>query len=624
MPLPRRVHIIRANAQCRLPKRFLVFDTETESKTSLLNGQSEYHVLKLWCFQYYRVRKGKCELVSEGSGESCHDFWSEVSLRMSRKETLWVFAHNIPFDLTVTGFWALCMDRKFNITRYVVEDPPTIISAENKLGRIKLVDTLNYWPMALEKLGQSGQWPKLRMPTNEDSRSTWIEYCRRDVDILAQHLSALIEGIASQNLGNFQPTASGIAWGAYRHRFMAHKIIVHDNASALAIERGSYYGGRCDVWRLGKVDQKVCVLDVNSLYPYVMHEFPYPFRLRAVDQKPSIASLANPPKDCEAAALVRLNTPLAEFPVKRDGETLYAVGGFDTYLCGPELQRALRIGIVKKVFALAWYEVAYLFQDFVEYFCGRKIASKASGDLPSETLAKLMVNSLSGKFAQRGVRWQDDSEAVPEYAFGSWTDHGKGVGPPIEYRSIGWKVQRKVSGKEWYDSCPAISGWITSHAREYMQRLRAIAGIAQCFYTDTDSLHTTVEGMERLKSCGYLHPTAIGKLKVQSVSNSAHYYGWKDYEIDSGRVTVGLKKTAIRTPNGTWIQPEFERLANMVAHAELPYVVVKEREFKTPLSTVRGKVLDNGVVMPVELFMPDPYANLPFLQDMPDMPPHTS
>lgn len=66
-------------------------------------------------------------------------------------------------------------------------------------------------------------------------------------------MSQLLSYIGENDLGNWQPTGSGMAYATWRHKYLDHKVLVHDDADALTAERTAMHTGRAEAWRHGRV-----------------------------------------------------------------------------------------------------------------------------------------------------------------------------------------------------------------------------------------------------------------------------------------------------------------------------------------------------------------------------------
>ncbi|NBS69988.1 hypothetical protein EBT31_13895, partial [bacterium] len=97
-------------------------------------------------------------------------------------------------------------------------------------------------------------------------------------------------------------------------------------------------------------------------------------------------------------AEVYLETPSVPFVCRHENAVKYAIGKFWTVLCGDELGRALKEDLVRDVGRMAVYQIGPLFSDYVRHWYKAREKAKASGKPHEDLLAKMMMNSLYGKF----------------------------------------------------------------------------------------------------------------------------------------------------------------------------------------------------------------------------------
>src|SRR5260370_16896278 len=100
--------------------------------------------------------------------------------------------------------------------------------------------------MGLEALAPSVGLRKLTIPADTANRASWEKYCARDAEVTYRVVSELLGYIGSENLGNWQPTGAGMAYATWRHKFLTHRVLVHDDAPVLAGDRPPMHTGRAE------------------------------------------------------------------------------------------------------------------------------------------------------------------------------------------------------------------------------------------------------------------------------------------------------------------------------------------------------------------------------------------
>ncbi len=288
------------------------------------------------------------------------------------------------------------------------------------------------------------------------------------------------------------------------------------------IYREGYYGGRTEVFTRYGTDLNY--YDVNSLYPAPMHneQFPLGYPL----------STTHRDRDCLGYYRITAECPDLEIPLlpfRQDKKLIFPSGTFSGWYYSPEIDLAEELGYRITIHeGYEWLHQCNPFKEYVDYYY--KIKQDSTG--PKRYLAKLMLNALYGKFAQReeGLRLIDtrtitaaDLEEHDIYMYPNEED--------IAYMSC----------KRYSDFIkPHISGFITCYGRCYLYRYMLKAGLENIYYCDTDSIITSSE----LKSgIG----TGLGEMKLEARIDEGYFLLPKVYAFrnDKDEVTIRAKGLSV-------------------------------------------------------------------------------
>lgn len=306
------------------------------------------------------------------------------------------------------------------------------------------------------------------------------------------------------------------------------------------------------------------VYDVNSLYPSVMMGNLYPRQLIAYLDRGSIADLATWRQHLCLIARVRLSTPHVAYPVLHEGERYWCTGEYWTDLAGPELLSALDDGHVIDVGPIASYLPGRPFDSYVGSIYGQKVAAEVAGDELQRQLCKMLLNGLAGKFAQRMPRWEwSDMPAVPP-GWGPLARAVDGTPDTTKYRMIAGYVQQETSRLNGPESVPAITAYVCSYARLKMRALREAIGAFHVLYQDTDSLHLTDAGRDRVNALALVSGTTLGALRHEGSYSCGEYRGLKDYTLDGIHVVAGRSKDAKYFGHSFYTQDAVESLDSII------------------------------------------------------------
>lgn len=602
------------------PTNFAVFDTETKPDPKVSEDEDQYH--KLWFGYCYAFRRDGKQLTrtKDCLFKTPKEFWDFLLTRLDEKRPLWVFAHNIPFDLTIVDAWLSGDAHRISVDLPVLDDPPIILLCSHPRGKLCFVDTFNYWKVSVADIGKSVGFPKLERPEHFNFGPEWKEYCKTDVMVLVKAITNLLAWLEDNNLGSLKYTTPGIAMSIFKHKFMPDKtIMVHTDDACLKLERDAYHGGLVQPFFIGTIKQKTFKVDVNSLYPAMMKK-PYPIRLLGVHDSMSIRDLKKVLVHNGAVANVSIESDYDPYPVYYDNRLIEATGKFTVPLCGAELIHALDHNHVTKVGRVQVYQMMHIFDDYVDFFWEMRKKYPKETHAMENLFAKLMLNSLYGKFGQQSHVWIDltpmslqavyslvgmdmpdiynDYDNLPVFPIGIeyWTPLG--LGCDLTIRTLPNKREMKVLKGEHHESSPIIAAYVTAYGRAFMRYLRNICGWKNTYYTDTDSLITNRKGWENLNREGWIDPNKLGSLKLEGESQPTIIYGPKDY-VFQGRVTLkGIKKNAERIcewcsahnpldnqtcvncnrhmESSTFLQTQFEGLSSVLRRDPQPFIRIQK------------------------------------------------
>lgn len=587
--IDRSCHWLRKNAASRRPE-WIVF-VDGESNVDAINDRADLHTFRLgWsCLCHYTANQG-LHVHSWHKITDPLEFWHKISKAAAKTSQLYVVSHNIDYDARVL--------HAFTILPYIGWSPDYIILSNSchfftfkaDKNKISLLDNLNYWQLSLADLGQEFGIEKMHVDFDTCSDDELSTYCHRDVEILVKVWQYWLSFLDQHNLGNWAITTAGQAWNAYRHRFMPAKIGIHNRVDAIDLERASYKGGRCEVWKLGRfLGGPFYKLDVNGLYAYVMANYPSPQKLVKVLVNVTPSYLGKLLKKYMCIADVFLDTDQPVYPIQIKGYNVFPVGCFRVTLTTTELAHALEHNHIVAIGQVAIYEHKPLFKGYIKYFTPLRQQYKAAGDTGRSLLCKMLRNALYGKFGQKGYE-QEVLEDAPLDVVGvtRWAD-GE-TGEKCTDWTFGGKKIRQYNRGESKDSFPAIASHVAAAARMILWDYTLIAGQANVYYADTDSLIVNQAGHDRL--AGHLDPLKLGYLKVESQTDDLEIIAKKSYRFGKDRTLKGVKKNAVQDAAGKWHQTQFTSLKWGFAHSQLDDVITYEVT-KTELATLYHGHLDD-------------------------------
>ena len=611
--MPRISHVLRANCRSVFPTMVIFVDTETD-----LIPIAENAVKQKLKFGYAEYR--------DYSGHSKPDsllfydidsFWSWVECHCRDSQRLILLAHNQDFDFRVLEGFSSLASRGFKLTniindqgKFIAEykkekEPPPL--EEGKRRRtvrtpayyITILDTLNWFKSSLAQLGKTLGVEKLLMPVDPALSDSWVEYCKRDVEILRLAFESYVQFLRSQNMGNFAHTLAKQAMNAYRHAFMRHEVWIHTNPKAIELERNSYYGGRTDCYFIGcRKNDVFYKLDINSQYPYVMRENRFPSSLMGFRHIVDQEYFSSLPSNVTFIALCDVETKVPCIPHRFKNRLCFPVGSFQSALCEPEYRLAQREGASLKIRSIAYYKSEPLFREWVDSMYALRNRFKREGNEQYQYFVKLLMNSLYGKFGQRTETWE---------AIGSIDPSENWVREIVDYdtnqtqtiKALGGTLWEKTGWKEGFDTFVAVASFVTSYARAYLWFLMRKAGLENCFYSDTDSLIVNCEGYENLKP--YCDKSRLGFLKLESLDFKLTIHNLKDYSFAGENVLKGVPRKAVPLDENSYQCETWEHLAGALRKGHYEEVQVLQTVKKLSRVYEKGAVQPDGRTAPFDL-----------------------
>lgn len=630
---------MRGNQGTETPSTCLFFDTESVITQHPTRKNRKVNSLRLWCGTHVRYEKGEVKSSVEAHGFTSESFWTWVRSCYTTGKALWMFAHNAAFDLTLLDWWneldtgrftlkpLYRHDKEGNRTETVawygklcLEIMPFFAQFREELNTIKVVDTLNYWPKALRKIGKFIGLEKGELPADDAPQEVWLAYCRTDVDIIKHAVTDLFQRWRAEDCGVVQMTAPMMALTNFKHKCTIRTpdkrdvdIVCQPDHKSHSLERDCYIGGRFHCYYVGVVEEKVYHIDCNSLYPYVMREHSFPRRLVRYQENPSYDDVSNARAAYGIAAECLIESRDTTYPVRIGGKQHHCTGKYWAALCGPELSRAIDNKHILRFGTVQYYSIAPLFRDWLNYWLSRKLeaAAKGEGGLGELEYVKLIINSLSGKFAQRGRCWKDIHGRIPLVKWGGWPEKNGENGEYEQWRSIGGNCQKLCDDGEPGHSFPIISAFITAHARTYMESIINLAGEENVYYLATDAIICNATAFRQLAGNDLIHPTEIGKFKVVTAGRSAEIVGANFYSIDGVITSSGILGKCIKAARDGKQPERWEQVTSLIAQGPRSTVDIESVEEPTIDPDHRGVIGEDGRWKPYRLSFDGEFTDSP-------------
>lgn len=625
----RYAHVLSDNRKNEIPENFIFFDTETFAEkynTETVSGETAKFKMLWACYVF---RKNKNEIKEKwffsslkNDKEPLKKFWEFVDAHAHKKKKLYIFAHNMHFDFFVTRGFLFLDEMNYDLSKFFIDSSVFIAEFKNKRKKNKIcvLDSGNYVKMKLKDIGHEIGIEKMDIDFFKASEKKLKKYCRRDVEILKTFILNYVGFLEDNDLGNFKPTLAAQAFAAFRHRFMNHKIFIHDNKKCLLLERSAYHGGRVECFAIGKFKNNY-LLDVNSMYPYILKNNYLPTKLIKYYDAADFATPENfyemllRKEEITGRKILTviecdIKTDEAAYPYHNNSgndlsnKLIFPVGEFTVSLSTPEFIHAFKYNHIKKIKKAAIYYGEIFAKDYIEYFYELKKEAKEKNNAVAYNMSKRFMNLLYGKFGQKtkSIKKINKSSDKNNFEINDIIDIDSGA-RISEINIFGKIFHKKNEESESFDSFPAIAAHVTAAARMYLWELIKIAGNENVFYCDTDSLLLNEEGYKNIEKAGKISDTELGKLSLEKIIKNSEIFGLKDYVFDEKIRRKGIKDNAIQDKNEKNIfkQKQFCKFNGMLRRGVSDGALILDVEKKLKRNYDKGTVLKNGRVIPFKI-----------------------
>jgi len=522
------------------PKDVLVYDIESKQGDTQHPGFSRAFLLGFYDGKFYKpFRNDPCvdklpwyERANAQGG--CVDKFMREVLRIDavqyQSKTSKFYAHNGGrFDSTFLLTWLVEHTDEFSHEIISVQGRAQSIEVwpkHEKRSKISWVftDSALLLQMPLAKAGKifCPEMPKMvefSLFTHECHKS-WEIYNKRDCETLYHAMYKFRDMVYRMN-GALGMTAPATAMQTFRRGFQqepikrnAHtktcKSKVCDGCMQEWVIRG-YHGGRTEIFK-SYAKENLFYYDINSSYAASMlepmpvgdmKEFSGDFRTTSnfLDKMlrkyiGMVECTVHIPKTCHIPPL-----PYVWKKSKAIQKLIFPVGTFSGIWNWEELEllsHPLVGGEIIDIKKSVWFQKKRVFNEFIETLYKLRDKNSPDYDIALSELAKLLMNSLYGKFGMKRDREMlvslDTGDPWPKNHDGTW---GRPIDGDHDYCKI-WVVKNRIDAPY---IIPQVSQHITSLSRKrlWLGMAEVMGNGGDVFYSDTDSIMSDREMREGSK-----------------------------------------------------------------------------------------------------------------------------
>lgn len=587
-------HYVKRNHITTLPRRFVYLDTEAKQELRQ-NARVQSFRLGVVAFERRLPDDRGWSERTFATHKNTADLWASIDEVTRAKARTVVVAHNLAYDLRISNALVELPKLGWEVKALKI-DAGHAWGTFGRDGRtLALVDSMSWVPKSLEKLAPLVGMAKCALPAWDDSDAAWEARCTRDVEILAEVWHRLMVWIETQDLGVFRTTGAGQSWSAFRHRFMTHQLLVHEDMEARDAERQAAHTGRCEAWRHGVIkDGPFTEWDFTTAYATVGRECSLPLRLL---RHHGCLSLPEWQGLCARGAVlsrVHVSTVAPSVPCRSGDRVLWPSGTFSTVLWDNELALAIAEGATVTIGESWFYERAPLLSDFCAWCLDQLAEHRTDVDPIVRLTLKHFSRAVVGRFGARWSKW-GKAGTVPYADVRRWTDFNGDDDTHTEMLQVGTQIFSETARTDAPDCMPQVMSYVMAECRVRLWRAMQTAGLDHVVYVDTDSLITDAAGSAALRAA------RIDGLRPKGEWRSLEVLGPRQTIRDRAVIASGLPRTARKVGKASYSAEVWRQIDTSLRNGEASSVVITDRKSRLRGTDRRRQHLPGGLTAPFSL-----------------------
>jgi hypothetical protein len=579
-PYPGRTpHWIKGNAQERIPHRWIVADSESH-RTPTANGEVQTH--RLTCAQRWRDDLATGDHTEHLRTKDAREFWEWVRDHCHTHGRTTLAFHNASHDLAILDAFTILPQLGFELAWANLDRDVSVASWRGPHGSLLIWDTFTWWPTSLEVIAGAVGGTKPPLPGEDAPDSDWRARCEADVDATRRFVEEILSFVRTQHLGNWQPSGAGMGHTTWRHRFMTHKVLIHDDSGALDAERAAMHTGRAEAWWHGKArNGPFTEWDMHMSYARIAAECLLPAKLREHDTAPSRKVHDWALEHFRTLARVTVSTDIPVLPAHINGRIVWPVGEFTDCYWDTELQLLREAGIKYQVHEQWRYSRKPVLKEWAEWSMAMCEPGAQGITTAQRAWVKHQSRAVIGRMALRSCTWEPYCE--------NWMNGYTGLSLLTEegradrrLMHVGSQVWEETERTEADNSCPQITSWIMAEARSRLWRATLTAGQGHVLHVDTDSLIADRTGSLALAAA--VTDGLPGGWRPKATWRRLAITGPRHYAAPGREQVPGVPRRAVKRPDGTFEGEVWDSLAHTLSEGRSGQRIIRTRTW-TPTHT---------------------------------------
>jgi hypothetical protein len=520
----------------------------------------------------------------------------ETSLR--GLDTLWVVAHNLAFDLSLTRLPDELARRGWQPQLQSVNPGSAWMRLARRSKRLTFVDSFTYLPRPLAEIGELVGYEKPALPDDADDLESWRARCEADVEILGRAMLELMDWWDRERLGHWTVTGPATGWNALRHRPDTPSIYIHRDQHITDLEREAIYGGRREAYVAGRLTGgRYRDWDIHAAYPTVALQHALPRQAGGQFRRLALSRYRQLRPRYGVIARVHLQRAGGHVPVRIRGEVWYPEGEVITTLASPEIDHALRCGCGVTIGPGVIYWLSPAYAGWASW-----VIDVADGRLPdtppvARLAAKHWSRSVIGKFAAHGANITCVGDApTMDWSCQEMVDLDRhDVYLLVNLAGKQYAVRPDGEGNNAF---PAVFAWIESYVRVTLDKLIRVLPHCRILQVDTDGL--LVEEIDDIDIATWCRRALGLDMRCKLEASEVEILGPQHLRIGQTRRMAGIARDAVEVGANSWEYSVWPGLPWQISHGHSDgYVRPRVRAvLKGPY--VHRWLYDDGTTDPVQ------------------------
>lgn len=510
----------------------------------------------------------------ERSNKVLYDLVSRISTIVRQEQSaLTIYFHNFSrFDGILLLKHLACHHKSYKIKPLMRNHrlyEIAVYSGKKMLFRFR--DSLNLLPGKLQslaknlcpELGEKGSIPYSEVEESNlvSMKKDLLDYMKQDILLLGGVMLKAQESYWKLYKVDIESkiTLPSLALSIFRMKYYdSSNYPIHiPNMNEDSFIRRAYYGGHSDTYK--PYGENLFYYDVNSLYPFVMKEFPMPGGVPVWHGNLEGMDLDSMFGFIETYVVCPKTIKNPFLPYRDKNNTLiFPTGEFCGVYYSEELKYAKGLGYtVIPISGYLFERKESPFREFVTSLFESRLEARKEGNEALAYVYKILMNSLYGRF---GINPKSTiTEVCDEKRYKELVRHSDLIFAEmlIDNSFVVAYYNNRYTGSDidyWNpptNSAVQLSAAITAYARIYMY---PYISREDCYYTDTDSVV-----LEQPLPSDVISSSVLGKFKLEDEIMKGYFLAPKSYfyVTKDGKEVLKYKGPAKKQVTPEWFEAQY-------------------------------------------------------------------